>query len=264
MLMSPGPMEFPAWPIPAELDRGVRLYALGKGLDRLYLEDRKVIGTWFDGRARVGADEAIWLSPGLMSRWLGYLEAKEKWPRGELEARWRRIRADLGGRLTFVVRLCSFPRTDLFEEGLPPRHDPRDSRDVRFLWTSNDPDLPRVLPLEGPLSWVRPEAFGTRVPSQMQRDPRVFLLSERQARSASEAMREDWWLRVPFGETLRPEFSESRCWDGYPLGDFYCSTYLATLPLPRKPMPDSEFELRIFSPRKERIARFDMGEGSRR
>lgn len=256
------PLDFPKQPIARELDEGVRVYRHGKGLDRLYQDDRKVTGTWFDGKVRRDADHVLWLSPSLISRWLGYLEAKEKWPEGELERRWTALRMDLGGRMSFVVRVCTMPRMDLLEGEISERIAPIDPKQLRFLWTSSLPPRPSVparmdvigliRQRETPLNQSRRYVGGMRV------EPKQCLLSEFWSRSASEVLKEDWWMRVPFGEALKSEFD---CLDSsyaVPLGDFYSATYLVSLPLPEGPLAGPGFELRSFSPRKERVARFEL------
>jgi len=59
---------------------------------------------------------AVFLSPSLVSRRLGYLQAREGWTNDQLETRWQLARETLGGRLSFLVRVCSFPKIDLLEE----------------------------------------------------------------------------------------------------------------------------------------------------
>jgi hypothetical protein len=259
------PVDFPEVPLAHEVAKGVRTYSLGKGLERLYLDDRQVVGRWFDGRIHRDADTVLWISPSLVSRWLGYLEAKEKWPAGELESRWRRLRSHLGGRLTFVSRVSSFPKMDMLEQEPAGRADPREASHIRILWTSSERPIPEVEErklIQVPGAVVREPHFGKRSLPEQRFEPEVCLLTRRQARDLDGLLREDWWLRVPFGEDLRPEFSPRCPEEGWPLGDFYSALYLASLPIPDG-FAGSGFELRLFSPRKERVAKYILGSPSR-
>lgn len=256
------PVDFPATPIAGQLDEGVRVYRYGRGLDRLYQADRQSTGTWFDGKRKQGVDYVLWLSPSLISRWLGYLEAKEKWPSGELERRWERIRQDLGGRMTFIVRSCSMPRIDALEGEIAQPAPTLDAASIRFLWTSSPSPLPSVaarLPMVGLIRGGEPALDSSRrVPPGLRIEPSVCLVGERWSRLASEVLREDWWQRVPFGEPLRPELDSPDSGYRLPLGEFYSATHLVTLPLPATGWESPEFELRTFRPGKEQVARFSL------
>ncbi len=254
------PLDYPERPIGVELERGVQAYVRGKGLERLYLEDRQVVGTWFDGSKKRDVDQVLWISPSLLSRWLGYLAAKEKWAEGELPARWAKLRASLGGKLTFLVRLGAMPKIDLMEQETVAPGSSRDALDVRFLWTSTAAPWPHVAAKEGFLGWSGPKRFPStalRIEG-LRTEPRACRIGERRARSAEGVLVEDWWRRVPFGEPLTPEFERGNLEEGLPLGEFFATTYLVQLPVPGDTLPGGQFELRIFSPRKERIAGFSV------
>lgn len=258
------PIDFPVSPFPREMDEGVRVYRHGKGLDRLYTDDRKVTGSWFDGKIKRGVDHVIWISPSLVSRWLGYLEAKEKWPAGELERRWGRLRQDLGGKFTFVVRVCSMPRIDPLEGEIDRWTTRPDPAELRFLWTSSPNELPAIPMRMDVVDLVRntevPLTASRRVVGGQRSEPQGCLLSELWSRQASEVLRDDWWRRVPFGEPLRPEFEGLLAERSIPLGEFRSATFLVSVPIPDGPLAGSTFELRSFSPQKERIAKFELME----
>lgn len=255
------PVDFPSAPLAAEVDKGVRTYSLGKGLERLYMDDRQVVGVWFDGRLHRDADHVVWISPSLMSRWLGYLDAKEKWPAGELEKRWGFLRKSLGGRMTFIVRLCALPKIDILEQEVALPADPCDMTKVRFLWTSNRSELSAVQDRElihVPGAVERLPAFGKRVPIGLNSDPSVYLVSEHRADTANKVFQEDWWMRVPFGESIQPEFAKECMEEMAFCGEYHSRTYFVSLPIPEEPIEANRFELRIFSPRKERVAKFSL------
>jgi hypothetical protein len=254
------PLDFPPGPLPAEVARGVEVYVEGKGLERLYNEDRQVVGTWFDGTRKRDADHVLWISPALASRWLGYLEVKEKWPPGERESRWKKLKASLAGKLTFVVRLCAMPKVDLVEQELAGYGMERDALDVRFLWTSASSEWPVVRSREGLLGWSRPrtEPQRDRPADSLRAMPQSCLLREHRSRSSSRIFAEDWWRRVPFGESLTPEFDRGSLVEDLPLGDFFAATYLVQLPIPKESLPSGGFELRVFNARRERVAAFSL------
>ena len=84
------------------------------------------------------------------------------------------------------------------------------------------------------------------------------MVSEHRSSSAGKVLQEDWWMRIPFGEPLQPEFARE-CMDEMMFcGEYFCRTYLVSLPIPEEPIEGNRFELRIFSPRKERVARFSL------
>ena len=57
-------------------------------INRIWGEDRQTIGLWSNGYVKVPVEHVVWLSPSLVSRWLGFLSAREYWSDGELESRW--------------------------------------------------------------------------------------------------------------------------------------------------------------------------------
>lgn len=58
--------------------------------------------------------EFAWrFSPGFVASRLGFLMRREYWPQGELERRWGLIRADMRGRIVFLVQLGASPQLDV-------------------------------------------------------------------------------------------------------------------------------------------------------
>ena len=103
-------------PIKAELIRGERIYRAGKGIDRTLMEDRIGLGTWFDGTSKREFNQAILVTPEMLSRWLGYLNAKERWSLEELSRRWIASKRLIDGRMVVIVDLYALPkRTDVLE-----------------------------------------------------------------------------------------------------------------------------------------------------
>ena len=125
------PVAFGEAPIRGEMLLGERLERKRKGVDRVERGDRAVLAKWFDGRKRQDADEVIWLSPGYISRWLGWMRAREGWTDDEVRRRWRLARDQYNGKLTFVVRVCALPRNDVINEEESPARYASDLDDVR-------------------------------------------------------------------------------------------------------------------------------------
>ncbi|HVL39825.1 MAG TPA: hypothetical protein VM328_10595, partial [Fimbriimonadaceae bacterium] len=135
------PVHFPPQPIQHEIERGIEVYRQGKGLERVLMEDRQIVGWWFNGKIKEGVEEVVWISPSLVSRWLGYLWAQEKWAGGELERRYGRLRARLRGQMWFMTRLSRLPKMDFLGEEEPPRPMSFKPEPVRLLFTTGA-DLP--------------------------------------------------------------------------------------------------------------------------
>ena len=63
-------------PIPSEVAEGQHIFGRKKGIDRTQKDARVVIGQWFDGDRLLPVETAIFLTPGLLSRWIGYQAAE--------------------------------------------------------------------------------------------------------------------------------------------------------------------------------------------
>src|SRR5579872_4987978 len=105
-------LEFASAPPADQVSIGRALYRQGVGIDRALMDDRNVLGTWFDGRIRRAVDTATWLSPEMTARWLGYVAERDVLSAEELGKRWHAASAKLNGHITFIVRLAAFPRLD--------------------------------------------------------------------------------------------------------------------------------------------------------
>ncbi|MCH8978247.1 MAG: hypothetical protein IH945_03265 [Armatimonadetes bacterium] len=191
---------------------------------RVWRSDRQDIGWWSNGYEKKAVEHVTWLSPDLVSRWLGFLQAREYWPEEELLDRWDRIAAALGGSRTFVVELSAFPKLPTYEIGDYRRTTPEEIDNVRFVYTSGG----RAMPMPA----VR--------------------LAARQSRRRSDLEGFAWWQLLEFGGDLTGEFEAAVPEWPLPLGDYYRSWYLVSIEDPG----DDSFEVRVLSRRKERVARF--------
>jgi hypothetical protein len=254
------PVGFPEQPIAGELKRGEATYRAGSGLDRVFMEDRKAIGFWFDGRTRRDIEFCLWLSPGLTARWLGYLAAKEKWSPVQLADRWDRVRRRLDGRLSFVVRLAAFPKVDPFEQTPCADADPREIDQVRFLVTFDGEGLPLPPPRPGILEGaVAPRTGpmaqeGTRIASFPVFEARELVRT--QARTASQSLQAPWYRSIGAEGALSPEFEPAEAAPGFPLGAYHAAWFLVTAPAPG--LLPKTVQVRVFSSRKERAASFSL------
>ncbi len=248
------PLAFPAEPIRDELARGEAIYYSHKGVDRVFLEDRAKVGKWFDGQIKRDTDEVIWLSPSLVSRWLGFLNAQEKWSLAELQRRWTRMANDLDGRLTFVAVLYALPKEgflDLTDDG-PTK--PETATDTRFLitWPSDGaPDGTQHVEV-----MVRRKS----APIQLDRkEPEVAPLALFKGLSLDDVDRWPWYALSPVFQPLVPEFSGRKPtpYDGI-VGDFVKAIYFIQIPLPEEPVKAGQIQVRVFAPGKQPVAHFDL------
>lgn len=247
------PIAFPATPLPYEVRVGAAVCRAGKGLDRVALDDRQVIGLWFDGRIRRDVEDVVWVSPAYVSRCLGYLQEKERWFDGEVQRRWTALRPVLDGRLTLVARLSAFPRWVDPDYGLPGKGNPEQVENTRWLWTAG-PMTTRPSPK---ISVAKAMRDGGVRPA-MQVEPEVTLLRRSTSRSPQALQAVGLIDVVPFGAPLQPEFWRPSGDNGLSLGQYHAAWYLIQLPVPSDLRAHSGFELHVFTPGKERVARFEL------
>lgn len=256
------PVSFPVAPISSELLRGEAVYLAGAPIEKTEIEDRQGIGSWFDGSHSREVEEAIWVSPGMVSRWLGYQRAKEKWTPVEQLDRWNAVRNELDGKLTFVVRLSSFAKQDPLEFGDTPPGTLAAVTDVKFAVTVSRPSRPgEVGKLDarrfealygGPIARERNSQFA----STYRIDSTATTLTVQEAYEWSDLVGLRWIDYVPFGVPL----------GGIPaghdptilLGDNYVSLFLIQLPVPVGLRDVRELKVTVVSPNKQRVAEFSL------
>lgn len=249
---------FPDAPLTSELQKGAVVFAQGKGIDRIFQDDRKAFGTWFDGKLRRDVDEVLRLSPALMSRWLGYLSAKEKWPPEELAARWVKIKNELEGNHWFVVRLSAFPKLDLFDGSPSDSVNSSTLDNVRFQITLNGRKLPRSQTFDPYFGFVptfakAPEKLDGVIyaNTRVQQGPTV------QVRHWKEIEALTWLEPTNLGYYLLPEFYERKLADGLPLGDYHARWYLLSTHSDDE-KPSQTIEVWIFRPKKQSMVSWDL------
>ncbi len=193
-------------------------------IDHLYLGDRVPIGMWSDGIRKLEVEWVIRLSPELMSRWLGYLQARELWPDREVAEQWEVLRALYGERELFVVILSAFPRQNLLDPSASerPRTDELENIEIKLY------------------------SGGQVIPAQAQEFYR------QRARTRSELDRVPWWSLIPLRPVLELRFEHPFEPPLIPRGDYSRSWWLVS---PSCAL-GSQFELKIASRRKIRVAEF--------
>lgn len=184
-------------PLVLEVERGRAVARRGQGLERCFHEARKPIGWWFSGKNNEDVEQVIWMSPKLVSRWLGYLDEREKWVSGRLDSQWREVGKVLSGRISLIVQIASFPSASL--SGL----------ELEF-GLAREPE---------PIMFVV-ETGGLRF------EPKVDLLVTAQARNWRTVDRYPWYQALPFAAPLRPFGDEEP--NLLPLGSFFGQWWLVT------------------------------------
>lgn len=254
LLLATAPdFRFPAEPIVAELARGEKIYYQKRGIERTLMEDRVAVGKWFTGTVRKDTNQVIWLSPAMVSRWLGYLNAKEKWSKAEMNERWNLMLAALDGKLTFVVELYALPKqSDYFEVTESAATKPETALDIRFLSTYLTDQV------RDDSQHIESIVGQKRRQSPLEREePRVSPFAVFRAYSLDDVQRWPWYSLDPVFDPLNTEFSKRRptAYDGV-VGDYVRAVYVVQASLPEKPIVWNQIELRAFAPGKEMIASF--------
>lgn len=245
----------PSNPIPSEFHKGTLLYASGKGVERCWLSDRKVVGTWSHNFHRQDVEEVIWLSPRLLSRWTGYLAAKEKWLDSEKQRRWNSLCELLGDKSIFVVRLSAYPKVSPFgEEEQRPSF--ADLDQVRFQITIDGSALPRP-----PLKYFVGQKEYRSDPGWQVREAshRAHPIATLRGRERGSLERFEWWNATPLhwvlGSGLSPSMPKGL---GYTLGWYRSDWHWVETDVQAMSAAVSNFQFRIFSPGKERVANFSL------
>lgn len=193
-------------------------------VSRIWGADRQTVGDWSNGYVKVPVEHVVWVSPALVSRWLGFLSAREHWEDGVVGARWNGVAGALGDRRLFVVQLTAFPKMPTYGISDYERTTPEEIENVRFVYTAGDKTL------------------------RMQAER----IAQWQSRDRRELEDFPWWHHVSFGEFLTGEFEQMRTEPPLPLGDYYRAWYMVSV----SGVDDDAFEVRALSRRKERVAKF--------
>lgn len=255
-------LTFGPVPLPDQVAEGKRIYAQGKGIERTLKDSRSVIGVWFNGRIKDDVESIIWVSPGMASRWLGYLEVQAKWPADETQKRWDAIRSQVNGRLCFIIRLSAMPRLiglDMESEGKPSMADvanpefrltsgpgysyPRSRLVDRILKTSRLHSYPSSL--------AAPDPLPDPIPPVESRE-----LAQWQSRDRFKLDRYQWFQDLPFHSAFEKTGQELERDSGYGLGDYGSKWFWVAFDPAQLHACAGGFEVWIETTNKERVGSF--------
>lgn len=215
-----------------------------------------MIGTWFDGSAKRDVEEAIWISPRLLSRWIGYAGAREKWTLEERRVRWEMARRVAQEKAIVVVRIASYPKVDPLAPDEENRPDLRDFERLRILFTADGREIPVRQRWEGTAPFVQ-----RRIPPSdwdvQAVEAGAGPIADLRSRNRAEVERFPWHQLTPFVEAFSPTFPEEfpPSWGGY-FGNYRAKWIWVEADFASRQWPRRQFEVRILSPRKERTAVF--------
>lgn len=231
-------ITWPASPAPADLKAGADL---ARGVKRIGLSlsgltqrqqatardifgaDAKPIGFWSNGWSQQPVEHATWMNPRMAARWIGWLDARERWTGDEIQERWDAAKARLEGRMAFLIELAAFPKSRAWDVGDPADAVTSDLEPRRIVLESNGERLQMT----------------------------VTLLGRWEGRDQAALSGFDWWrpagLQAAFGYGESPQAP-------LPVGGHHRSWLLAECMLP--PWLGKEFRLQIISTRKVRTAIF--------
>lgn len=101
---------FSSEPIDAEVRVGAELARKGRSIQQALGANRVVLGRWFDGNEKREVEEAVLITPGLASRWLGHIG------RSDSTEVYRAIAKQQHGRVIAFIRLARLNTID-FADG---------------------------------------------------------------------------------------------------------------------------------------------------
>jgi hypothetical protein len=115
--------------IQAQIELGGKIAKEGRGPDRLNLDARWVVGKWFDGSRQQEVEELVFLTPGLLSRWIGF----EGIDGAEAKNLWGRFWDQMIGKQYAFLRLARLDWVDWHDGDTQASADPSALDNVRVL-----------------------------------------------------------------------------------------------------------------------------------
>lgn len=230
LTLAASPADFPLVPVHRPMLEGYALGVKARSPQEVLQPTTVRFGRRWAGFKYEDVEWALWLSPEAVSRWLGFLEARELFGQDEMLRRWRLLREDLDGKLVFVVRLSAFPKAQTLELGDPEDARPDEIQDATFALSSGDRRWPTR---STPLAFWRT-----------------------QTREELDSYR--WWLDLPFGDLLTPAEQWRNPEPRWNLGDWAGAWYLVEASPPPTWFEDEAFTLHVVGPRAERRATYAL------
>jgi hypothetical protein len=219
---------FPPEPVETDLKIGQSIAKQAGSLEDLYEKECIAMSTWFSGHDYRKIDTILWLSPELLSRWLGYLSCKEDLDETEISKRWSIISHALDGKYSFIVQLAIYPTMPFYDLTPYKKAKAFYLDNVSFNFVANKTHLKTES--------KKLDAWKTKYPVDF-----------RQFR---------WWLYLPFGKALTPRALSTQNAPEFPLGDYHTHWYLVSTQIHPETPSIPYFELHIQTGNKTRIAGF--------
>jgi len=241
-------LRFPDRPFLYQFACGERLAKERQPLTSALDGDRDVIGTWWHGIREEGVEQAIRVSPGMASRWLGYLNASEHWSLAELQIRWDDLAHTMSRQVLFVVQLSNFPKDDPLQEGvnLGSRHGSLDLDKAILTYPK-----PCNRPLDAHDHFA---VSGSQGRLEAQITPLVRMSSDNW-----HQLFRPWWAAIP--PELGPLKGDTACAPSpydYCLGDYHTAFYLVSVQIPDELYMADHMTLHLMNGEREREAEFRL------
>lgn len=213
---------------------GEEIARQGKGLDRLLLEDRQVIGRWARAYMPHDSEDVLWISPDLLSRWLGYLQESEGLTDQQVQDRWNALEGSAGRDFWIVVRLAALDKQDPLDLGMEEEAETTDLSPVKVLATVTD--------LSGQRIALKPT--------------QTTVLADVRSSDANEVIGLPWYIFSDAFKPLLPSIPPSK--PDSDLGTNEGRLLFVKLPVPGSMLAGRELEVRVLSRRKNRLAHFAL------
>ncbi len=181
---------FPNHPIESELKIGRHCCSKKKNITDLYFYDIQNFSNLKDRQDEPQYMKCLWLSPRLLSRWLGYLQDSEHLSEDEILHRWNILKDYFDKNLVFIIQNVSFPFKAQY---------------------SGQKNLPADSNLFDKLKYDI--HFGKK-----KLTPEVTILTDWKLRDKKLIDSYRWWLYVPFSKQITPASMNEKVEPMYMLG----------------------------------------------
>lgn len=242
-------LDFPPAPIATSFEEGFQLAKKGFPVDATEGDEFQPLGFWFDGRIQRPVDHVVWVNADMASRWLGWLAEKGEWSNSLVASRWQSLSAKLGGRVTFILVLCAFPRLDPLDYGTGKEADPAASLRPYCRISFSAPHA---------MDW------GGRTESYWQFNDQHFdsgkfvpqLSWSGRAFSWHKFWDAKFYESTPIARLFEPNDYKESGDDDLPLGNFYGAKWLISIPIEGLPGMINHVTFQVIRPGKVSEAEF--------